>query len=578
MSKKTTYILGVNLSHDGSACLLKDGKIVCAIEKERLSRVKHDGGNDKLAVEYCLKAEGITIDDLSLVVQNANFEKDTIKIDNYSGARLFPKNYDVPVVNISHHLAHAYSTIGTSPFLDDYTIYIVDGCGSPFTQCDDIANCSIPDINIITNSQQNFWCEKDSLYSYSANAITPLYKDFSEFNHYQPEKPIKMPTTLHSIGGVYQAMSNYCFGGIDDTGKLMGLSPYGKKGAFSTPIFELKDGRVFNTFDWMDEFTQPATSYSDFKANFNYYADIARYVQDETERALLYLFNERQKLSTHKNWCYAGGVALNAVANQRILAETGISNLYIQPAAGDNGIAIGCAYYGWLEILKKDKPIPVGKTNFGISYPVNYLENKDEKETAPTVLVNKVEDYIAKAAKLLADGNILGWYQGGCEFGPRALGYRSILADPRKEGVRDFINLHIKKREDFRPFAPAVLREDCTTYFEYDWDSPYMIIVNPVKPDWKEPLANVVHLNGTARVQTVTEHDNPLFYQLLKEFKKLTGISVLLNTSFNRRGMPIIETPEQALTFFGESPLDYLILENLIVSKKDEPTPSIASV
>jgi carbamoyltransferase len=574
MSKKDTYILGTHLSHDGSACLLKNGHIVVAIEKERLTRRKHDGGNDTLAIEYCLQAAGITINDLDLVVQNANFEKETLKIDNYAGKRIFTATYNVPVITISHHLAHAYSTIGTCPFYEDYTIYIADGSGSPYKQCDDLIGAFIPEKNIIDNTPENFWCEKDSLYYYSNNKLQPVYKDFSEFNHVQPKKPLKMPSIIHSIGGVYQAISQYCFGNVDDTGKLMGLSPYGKKGIYPQPIFELKDGRVFNTFDWMDEFTTPVQSYQDFKSNFQYYANIARYVQDETEKALIYLFTERQKNSPASNWCYAGGVALNAVANQRILAETGIKNLYIQPAAGDNGIAIGCAYYGWLEVLKKEKQEPTGKTNFGKKYGPSIIKNvisQDIEETpSPTIALIETENWIEETAQLLAKGKVIGWFVDGCEFGPRALGFRSILADPRKEGVRDYINREIKNREDFRPFAPAILREDCHTYFKYDWDTPYMIMVNPVMPEWEEELKNVVHLNGTARVQTVTENNNPAFYKLLKEFKKITGLPILLNTSFNNRGMPIVETPQQALNFFKESPLDYLIFENQIVSKVNE--------
>jgi carbamoyltransferase len=573
MSKKNTYVLGTHLSHDGSACLLKNGEIVVAIEKERITRRKHDGGNDKQAIEYCLQAEGITINDVELVVQNANFEKDTIKIDSYNGSRIFPVNYGVPVISISHHLAHAYSTIGTTPFADDYNIIIADGCGSPYTQCDDLKGAIIPNNTNIKDFVQYFWCEKDSFYNFSNRKLTSLFKDFSEYNHWQPKKPISMPTIIHSIGGVYQAMSGYCFGNVDDTGKLMGLSPYGQKNTFSTPIFELKDGRVFNSLNWMDDFIRPAESYQDFKTNFQYYANIARYVQDETERALLYLFTERQKLHPSKNWCYAGGVALNAVANQRLLAEAGIKNLYIQPAAGDNGIAIGCAYYGWLEILKKDKPTPTGKTNFGIKYAENVIKDAiihDDASSNKKINTKTTEDWIIETAHLLAKGKIIGWFNEGSEFGPRALGYRSILADPRKAGVRDYINSEIKKREDFRPFAPAVLREDCNTYFKYDWDTPYMIMVNPVKDEWKDELKNVVHLNGTARVQTVTEANNPNFYKLLQEFKKITGLPILLNTSFNRRGMPIVETPLQALNFFKESPIDYLIFENQIVSKADE--------
>lgn len=563
MHKKDIYILGTHLSHDGSACLLKNGKICVAIEKERITRKKHDGGNDTAAIQYCLQAEGITIQDLALVVQNANFEKETLKIDSYAGKRVFPADYNVPVVTISHHLAHAYSAIGTSPF-DTCNVMVIDGSGSPIAQCDDLAGANITNLETIQNSPQNFWCEKNSLYIYSMGRLRPLLKEFSPFRHTIPPKTVNMPTIVHSIGGVYQAVSQYCFGDINDTGKLMGLAPYGKAGVYKQPIFELKDGTFYNTLEWMDELNRPCTNYLDFKANFQYYADIARWAQDETERALLYVFAHRQKEYPQQNWAYAGGVALNAVANQRILAETSIQNLYIQPAAGDNGIAIGCAYYGWLEVLKKEKVPHNGSTNFGKRYPVHSVP------ASISIICTKTTDWIEEAAKLLANGKVIGWYIEGCEFGLRALGYRSILAHPSKAGARDYINKEIKNREDFRPFAPAVLREDVTTYFKNDWDSLFMILVNPVKEEWIQPLANVVHLNVTARVQTVTNESNTHFYNLLLAFKKLTGLSLLLNTSFNNRGMPIVETPQQAFDFFEQSPLDALIMENCIYTKNYE--------
>lgn len=560
MSKKNTYILGINLSHDGSACLLKNGQIAVAIEKERLTRIKHDGGNDKLVVEYCLQSEGITLNDVDLVVQNANFEKETIAIDSYMGKRAFAANNTIPVVTISHHLAHAYSAIGTSTF-DTCNVMVIDGAGSPIKQCDDLKGATIPNFDEVENTPQNFWCEKLSLYNYSNKKLTPIYKDFSPFRHMQPDKPLQMPTIMHSIGGVYQAVSQYCFGSVDDTGKLMGLSPYGIEGAYKQPIFDLKDGRVFNTFDWMNGLLSPSNSYLDFKERFQYYANIARWVQDETERALLYIFNYHQKKHPQDNWCYAGGVALNAVANQRIWAETTIKNLYIQPAAADNGIAIGCAYYGWLEILKREKVSHNGSSNFGRHYPTPIIN--DSKKA----ITQSENENIESIAQLLADGKVIGWFNGGSEFGPRALGFRSILAHPEKEGLRDYINREIKNREDFRPFAPAVLREDVTKYFKHNWDSPYMVLVNPVNKEWMHKLSNVVHLNGTARVQTVTQQNNPAFYNLLLAFKNITGLSLLLNTSFNSRGMPIVETPQQAYDFFIQSPLDALLINNTLYCK-----------
>jgi len=444
----------------------------------------------------------------------------------------------------------------------------------------------------------------------------------------------------------------------------------------------------------MDKYRKPARSYEDFKKNFQYYADIAYGIQQEVERAILYIVKCRLEAYPAENLCYSGGTALNAVANARILSATGIKQIYIEPAAGDNGLSLGCAYYGWLEVLKKERRRHNGSTCFGISYSAERIQkdidtyqrstdplimrrvvdeffahlNRDKTAVPqakasiqfeigdlgvfqvlidggirsvrqalarPTCMVSaseddfyriltqpgtademmrsgkiKVsnsgeldqllrninlekfsrlakelvdnesfeyeksiqytvsEDYIRHTAELLAQGKIIGWFQDGCEFGPRALGRRSILADPRNKGVRDFINTHIKFREDFRPFAPSVLREDVSLYFRSDMDSPYMILVDPVRDEWLDRISSVVHKNRTSRIQTVTPEWNGKFHRLLKEFKKISGISVLLNTSFNRKGMPIVETPGDAIDFFFSCKLDYLVMDKYIIGKE----------
>ncbi|KAK6025503.1 hypothetical protein OSTOST_08592 [Ostertagia ostertagi] len=309
---KPVYILGTGLSHDGSACILKDGRIAVAIEKERLTRIKHDGGNDAAAVQYCLDALNIPLTDLDLIVQVANFEKE-ISPQHYAGKRLY--HADVPVVTISHHLAHAWSAIATSPF-QATNVLVIDGAGSPAAQCDDWPDeatrqywCSLP----------GFYCEKDKcrLFDQSAGGL-------------------KMPTTYHSIGGIYAAASHYCFGNLDDVGKLMGLAPYGHDPYTHIPIFSLEGGTVQVRHENMAVLRSPAADYPAFKANFQHYADVARWVQKETERAVLYIAGCRMKLSPHENLCYAGGVALNAVCNQQLLLNKVANNLYLQPAAGDN--------------------------------------------------------------------------------------------------------------------------------------------------------------------------------------------------------------------------------------------------
>lgn len=693
--KKHTYVLGTGLSHDGSACLIKDGEICVAIEKERLSRMKHDGFNDTLAINYCLQAEGITVHDLDLVVQsalmNGNFDNGNAY---FKGDRVFTDDVKVPVVTISHHLAHAYSAIGRCPFRQPFDVLVIDGSGSSFDECIDIGNAFVPEKEKIHKDVAHLYYEKDSYYNYSDETLISVHKDFSPLGYAYKSYPAGLHT-VHSIGGVYQGASQYCFRNQMDAGKLMGLAPYGSPGIYKEEIFQLRDGRVFVNYDWIRLLNRPAVSHEEFKKNFKYYADIAYHVQEELERAVLYIVRERMALSATGNLCYAGGVALNAVANHLILSDTEVKNLYIQPAAGDNGIGIGCAYYGWLVTLGNKRHIKENSsTCFGVSYDKQRVENaltsfenkyhKDNLRTridnffttigrsykpesmgasaavihidirdycvyqvaisggrveckkgadlTPSCIIeldelqlatiiqdpsylttlwdaNRIKisnyqdlvffagivdlvkvskdagidagttskhildefvyapDYIERTAELLSQGKVIAWFQSGSEFGPRALGRRSILADARVPGIRDYINTEIKFREDFRPFAPAVLREDVDVYFQRDRESPYMILVDQVRDEWHDKIESIVHKNNTSRIQTVTPDWNPDFYKLLKAFKEISGISVLLNTSFNRRGMTIVETPQDALDFFYSCKLDHLVLDKFIVSK-----------
>jgi len=572
---KPTYVLGTGLSHDGSTCLLRDGEICVAIEKERITRVKHDGFGDTETILYCLEAEGITFDDVDLVVQNANFSNLDRGNKFFQGVpRIIPDS--ARVVTISHHLAHAYSVIGTCPF-DEMAILVVDGCGSSFDDCLDLAGAqlAVPPPDADAN---HLLFEKDSYYQYRDGKLATIYKDFSPWGYFLKAYSMCPPTSKHSIGGLYSAVSQYVFQGMDDPGKLMGLAPYGNPGVYPFEAFELRDGRCFVRYDWMADFKRPRMRYEDLKENFQYYADVARWMQSEIERALLYLVESRFRLAPAENLGYAGGVALNAVANARILRESSFSNLYMQPAAADNGVALGCAYYGWLEVLKGERRRHSGATTFGRVYS-DAEALRALQAHAQQCDYAKAADAPAVAAQHLAQGRVVGWFEGGCEFGPRALGHRSILADPRNPAIRDFINQKVKFREDFRPFAPAVVREECSRFFSGFDESPYMILVGQTRPEWRHEIPAVVHQDGSARVQTVTPELTPGFYRVLREFEKHSGIPVLLNTSFNRRGMPIVETPEQAVELFLESALDVLVLGGYVAVKRaaDRPLPATGS-
>ncbi len=566
---KPVYILGTGLSHDGAACILKDGQLVVAIEKERLTRRKHDGGNDSAAVQYCLDAAGIGISDLSLVVQCANFEKDEIRKSQYAGKRLFAEDTAIPFITLSHHLAHAWSAVGNCPFAAA-NVLVLDGCGSFSYQCDDLAGLTLPPH---VHQGPDLYGEKDSFYHFDGRQLQPLYKDFSPIALYSNTYPVKLPTSRHSIGGFYAMASEYCFGDLSDAGKLMGLAPYGRPGVYTIPVFNCRDGHVFVNETVLHQFTQPADPLTrPLKAHFQYYADIARWVQDELERAVLYLVKARQTLHPHPNLCYAGGLALNAVANKRILLECGIKQLYIPPPAGDNGLATGCAYYGWMVALQQPKPARQPTVFLGSDYGDAAIEAAFAavKDHHPIQMQGCTEaDMLRATAAYLANGKVIGWYQGGAELGPRALGHRSILADPRLPGIRDRINAAVKFREDFRPFAPAILAEDSGLYFVHAPESPYMLLVDDIRPEWRDSLQGIVHVDGSSRLQTVTADWNPRFRQLLAAWKQAGNCGVLINTSLNRKGMPIVETPAEALQLFTETAIDVLVLNQFIFTKNN---------
>lgn len=556
---KPVYVLGTAVSHDGSTCLLKDGRITVAIEKERISRIKHDGGNDTDAIQYCLDAEGLAFEDLALVVQNDNFGMFEAGSDWYQGPRL--TSPEVPVVSISHHLAHAYSAVGLSPF-EEAAVLVVDGCGNCFADCIDREGAQIPQTP--PDEFAELYFEKDSYYAQEGGALRAVYKDFSPLE--TKRYTLHPNTTRHSIGGAYLGVSTYVFRGVEDPGKLMGLAPYGKPKVHDFEIFDLREGRVFLRYDWMRRFDKPARTPEDLRDNFQHYADLAFHTQRELERALLYLIEHRHKLHPSRNLAFAGGVALNAVANAVLLERGPFENLFPVPAAADNGLAVGCAYYGWLHHLKGGKKKHSGSMYLGRCYRADQVQEAID-EAGAAVRAQRPRALTREVAEHLAQGKVIGWFQGGAEFGPRALGHRSLLADPRRADMRDFINREIKFREDFRPFAPSVLREAAGTYFELEHESPYMILVAPTREAWREKIPAVVHEDGSARVQTVTAQSEPRYAQLLSDFGALTGVPILLNTSLNRRGQPIVERPAQALDLLLETAMDALVLEDLLIWK-----------
>ncbi|NHN26451.1 transferase [Flavobacterium jejuense] len=563
---KPIYILGTGLSHNGSAVLLKDGCICVAIEKERLTRIKHDGGNDSIAIQYCLDAEGIQLKDIVLVVQCENFV--IPKREIFKGKRLFAGTLEPKIITISHHLAHAYSAVGTSPFAT-CNVMVVDGCGSPLDQFLALHPEQKELIDEAILSEVQMQCEKDSFYYFDGQNMTPLVKDFSIMSQ-NSTNSLSLPTTQHSIGGFYATISNYVFGNMDDVGKLMGLAPYGKSGVYDFEVFRFDEKRLFVNEDWKRHFSNPSKGYSYFKEHFNYYANVAKWAQEQVEKSVLKLISIRANQFSNENLCYSGGVALNAVANAKLEDSRVAENVYFEPAASDNGLALGCAYYGWLEYMKLPKVLHNGSTCFGKQYSLEEInkvlknENVEEYQISKFHQENELFEYCAKE---LNQGKTIAWFQSGSEFGPRSLGRRSILAHPGIENMKNHINTNIKFREDFRPFAPAILKDKVKDYFEEGRESPYMILVDKTKEEHLKTLKNVTHCDGSARVQTVDVLRNPKFHKLIEAFYKESGIPVLLNTSLNRKGMPIVETPKHAIDLFKETALDILVLENIVLKK-----------
>ena len=575
MLKDHTYILGINAyDHDVSACLLRDGEIAFAISKERITREKHDTGFYQEVIDYCLRAEGITLADVDLVVRNCyvlaieDMEQriayenvpefmDEKEKEQAATSQLYLSQSD-KVITLSHHLAHAYSAFAASPF-DEGVVMVVDGVGN---YCADIH-----EEGQLTEGVNPLARESESYYTFQGSKLTPLKKVWLE-----PRRGFLSDEFffMAGLGALYSRVSSYIFGDWNKCGEVMGLAPYGRPGRMK-PLLHIHDGEL-EIPDWTAEFNKPWQPDTDAAWEdspfMSHWEDMAWQVQDDTEKVLLQRAIWLRETTGAKNLCIAGGVGLNCVANGRIAREAGFENVWIQPGAGDDGVAIGCAYYGHCEIQKKPRSFVMSHAYLGVAY-----SDDDAKDILNRRLINLAtnvapsDDVCAEAAKLLSEGKVLGWFQGRSEFGPRALGNRSIIADPRTPEMKDILNKRVKHRQAFRPFAPIVLAERASEIFEGDEESPFMLLAKSVRPEWRDKVPSIVHVDGTARVQTVRAETNERLYRLLKEFEALTGVPVLLNTSFNVKGEPIVETPRDAIQCFLMTGIDCLALHDTLITK-----------
>jgi carbamoyltransferase len=598
-----THILGISgYYHDSAACLLRDGKIAAAAQEERFTRKKHDSGFPGHAVRYCLRAEGVSLPDLKYIVF---YDKPLIKFERlletylafaprgiqsfiiampvWLKEKLFLKDLlqrelaalfgdfkrsDLPpILFTEHHESHAASAFYPSPFRKA-AILCMDGVGEWATT--------------------SAWVGDD-------NRLTPLWE-------------LPFP---HSLGLLYSAFT-YFTGFKVNSGeyKVMGLAPYGKPKYVRVILDNLVDLKPDGTFRLNIDYFNYCAGLTMTNGSFDRLfdgpprkpesplsqreMDLACSIQEVTEEVMLRLSRSLCRETNTENLCLAGGVALNCVGNGRILREGPFKSLWIQPAAGDAGGALGAALAAWHHHEQQPRRLNGSGDQMrggflGPSFSNEEIEAFLQKSSIPYERLND-EVLFERVADELASGKVVGWLQGRMEFGPRALGGRSILGDARNPKMQSVMNLKIKYRESFRPFAPSVLRERLSDYFDMDTDSPYMLLVAPVlekrrKPKtseqeslWGIDLSNVprsdipavTHIDYSARIQTVHQETNPRYYQLLKAFEGKTGCGVLVNTSFNVRGEPMVCSPGDAYLCFMRTEMDVLVLENCILYKTEQ--------
>ncbi len=602
------FLLGIScFYHDSAATLLRNGEIISAVQEERFSRKKHDSRFPEDAIRYCLKSNNLDLEDISKIVY---YEKPLLTFERLletylavapRGIRSFiaamqvwlkeklflksnlkkrlkmiqsellktnPKKVKIPeILFAEHHQSHAASAFYPSPF-KEAVILCMDGVGEWATT--------------------STWIGKD-------NEIKPLWE-------------ISFP---HSLGLLYSAFTYYCgFKVNSGEYKLMGLAPYGnpiylkeikeklinikEDGTFKLDMDYFKYHRGFRMTSekFHKLFGAPPRKPEEELTQFH--MDLASSIQKITEEIVIKIARSLRKETGCENICLSGGVALNCVANGKLLEKKIFKDIWIQPASGDAGSSLGAAYIGWYEFLKKSRKINPNDSmkgtflgcNFSNENIINYLK----KINAPFKHYPD-EELFEKLAKILDEGKVIGWFNGPMEFGPRALGGRSIIGDPRNKKMQSVMNLKIKYRESFRPFAPSVLEDDVASHFEMSNKSPYMLLVAPVKKELckdmtedqnklfgieklnitRSSLPAITHVDYSARIQTVNKKTNPRYYNLIKSFKRLTNCPLIVNTSFNVRGEPIVCTPQDAYRCFMRTEMDVLVLQNQILFKNEQP-------
>lgn len=569
--RREPWILGIGSSrHNGAVCLLRGNRVAAAVQEERLTRMKrarHPAGLASLAVQYCLDTAGITANDLS-AIGVCRLSHSPSNEDVRQSPQLRTIAGRVPVTNISHHLGHAVAVFATSGF-ESATVVIADGRGSPACQLDATEAAAI-------HAQQRGRldlddprvCETLTFYHAQGAKLTAIEKHIGRASEQRPGRM----RSLFSLGALFHCAGSQVFGEpLDGAGKLMGLAPFGVPNIPISDFFSIEGDEFIYSEAVCDRFVHDDR----WPARSKEYADLAASTQCALEEAILYVAKRARIISSETRLCYAGGVALNSVANERLIRESGFDDVFIMPAAEDSGTAIGAAYAALWQLTEFERGTRQNSDSMGRRYSPCEID----VAIASNPRAKRIDcgGVIAQAADLLANGKIVGWFQGGSELGPRALGQRSILADPRRGDIKDTLNRRVKFRESFRPYAPAVLKSRAHEWFDTDpssLDSPFMLRVMNVKEGCRDLVPGIVHADGTARVQTVTRESNPPLHDLLEAYERETGVPILLNTSFNIAGEPIVETPEEALYCFAFSGLDGCVLgERIVVADPDAGGP-----
>jgi carbamoyltransferase len=584
---KAMIILGLNAYHgDSSACIVVDGKLIAAVEEERFKRIKHWAGFPKEAIQYCLDEARATIEDIDHIAVNRNPNANLLKkaifafgkhpsltlikdrLNNAARVRdiqsklseefeIDPSKLKATIHNVEHHIAHLGSTYFVSPF-DKAAVVSVDGFG---------------------DFVGTMW-------------------GTGEGNRLEVKDRIFFP---HSLGLFYLSLTQYLgFPKYGDEYKVMGLSSYGKPSYLDKmrKIVRLDGNGHFKlnldyfihhsegvTMTWEGGEPQMGSVFSREMENdlgparkrddsiTEEYENIAASLQAMYEETFFHLLNHVYGKTKNRMLCLAGGCAMNSVANGKIFDKTPFQEIYIQAAAGDAGGALGAAFYVWHQILGHHRNFVMETSYWGPKFSEaeysNELRSKNDelkKQGCEIIKIENENELCQKTAAEIAAGKVVGWFQGRMEWGPRALGNRSIVVDPRRAEMKDVLNARIKRREPFRPFAPSILLEKTGEYFEKDYPDPFMIKVYPIRPEKRSVIPAVTHVDGTGRLQTVRREDNPLYWKVIKEFENMTHVPVVLNTSFNENE-PIVCKPREALDCFLRTKMDVLVLGNYFIRR-----------